>query len=161
MPVPAEQDILVGGQAPPTLPMEKLPQPSQASPLPAERMAEVAKPEFATPAVEATPALESPRVAAVEMPAAKQAQSAAAKIAAAEPARPAAVEIAAAEPAQSAVADTSATQDVEAKRQNPQVWLEEIEKLRRDGKIKEARESLAEFRKRYPNHELPKTLRNL
>lgn len=43
----------------------------------------------------------------------------------------------------------------------PQAWLEEIEKLRHDGKIKEARESLAEFRKHYPDHELPEALRDL
>jgi len=55
----------------------------------------------------------------------------------------------------------SATQEMTTKRQNPQTWLEEIEKLRRDGKIKEARESLIEFRKHYPDHELPRTLRDL
>ncbi|MCL2591618.1 MAG: hypothetical protein FWD67_12310 [Betaproteobacteria bacterium] len=48
-----------------------------------------------------------------------------------------------------------------AKQQDPRAWLEEIEKLRRDGKLKEARESLAEFRKRCPDHELPKALRDL
>jgi len=47
------------------------------------------------------------------------------------------------------------------KQQDPRVWLEEIEKLRRDGKIKEARKSLTEFRKHYPDHELPKALRDL
>jgi len=52
-------------------------------------------------------------------------------------------------------------QVVPIKQQNPQEWLEEIEKLRRDGKLKEARESLAEFRKHYPDHELPKALRDL
>ncbi|MDR2208194.1 MAG: hypothetical protein LBE22_04390 [Azoarcus sp.] len=45
--------------------------------------------------------------------------------------------------------------------QNPRDWLEEIEKLHREGKIKEARTSLAEFRKYYPDHELPKALRDL
>jgi hypothetical protein len=43
----------------------------------------------------------------------------------------------------------------------PQDWLEEIEKLRREGKIEEARKSLGEFRKHYPDHELPKALRDL
>jgi len=52
-----------------------------------------------------------------------------------------------------------AAQGLSAK--HPQTWLEEIEKLRRDGKIKEARKALTEFRKRYPDHELPKALRDL
>jgi len=54
-----------------------------------------------------------------------------------------------------------ATQRLSEKQQNPQTWLEEIEKLRRDGKIKEARKALTEFRKRYPDHAVPKTLRDL
>lgn len=37
----------------------------------------------------------------------------------------------------------------------PDKWLERIEELRRQGKLEEARTSLAEFRKRFPNHELP------
>jgi hypothetical protein len=52
-------------------------------------------------------------------------------------------------------------QKMPPKWQKPQDWLEEIEKLRREGKIEEARKSLAEFRKHYPDHELPKALRNL
>jgi hypothetical protein len=54
-----------------------------------------------------------------------------------------------------------AAQEVSAKWQSPRAWLEHIEKLRRDGKIKEARENLAEFRKHHPNHALPKALRDL
>ena len=37
----------------------------------------------------------------------------------------------------------------------PEKWLERIEDLRRQGKFEEARTSLAEFRKRFPNYELP------
>ena len=37
----------------------------------------------------------------------------------------------------------------------PEKWLERIEELRRQGRFEEARTSLAEFRKRFPNHELP------
>lgn len=37
----------------------------------------------------------------------------------------------------------------------PDKWLERIEELRRQGKLEEARTSLAEFRKRFPDHELP------
>jgi len=133
-PVPAAQEKSVE-QAPQTLPMEELPQPSQDSPPEPAGMAQVPEPESIAPVAEAAPAPEPLRFAAADMPAMKLAQPEA--------------------------ADKPATQEEEAKRQNPQAWLEEIEKLRRDGKIKEARESLTEFRKRYPNHELPKTLRNL
>jgi len=37
----------------------------------------------------------------------------------------------------------------------PEKWLERIEDLRRQGKFDEARTSLAEFRKRFPDYELP------
>lgn len=37
----------------------------------------------------------------------------------------------------------------------PEKWLERIEDLRRQGEFEEARTSLAEFRKRFPDHELP------
>jgi hypothetical protein len=40
----------------------------------------------------------------------------------------------------------------------PQVWLEEIERLLRAGKVDAARESLAHFRRRYPNHPVPEPL---
>ena len=43
----------------------------------------------------------------------------------------------------------------------PDKWLERIEELRKQGRIDEARASLAEFRKRYPDFKLPETLRNL
>ena len=42
----------------------------------------------------------------------------------------------------------------------PDKWLERIEELRKQGRIDEARASLAEFRKRYPDFKLPETLRN-
>jgi len=42
----------------------------------------------------------------------------------------------------------------------PDKWLERIEELRKQGKLEEARASLAEFRKRYPDYRLPDTLRN-
>ena len=42
----------------------------------------------------------------------------------------------------------------------PDKWLERIEELRKQGKFEEARASLAEFRKRYPDYRLPDTLRN-
>jgi hypothetical protein len=43
--------------------------------------------------------------------------------------------------------------------ESPRAWLERIARLRREGHVKEADESLAEFRKRYPDYEIPKDLR--
>jgi hypothetical protein len=42
----------------------------------------------------------------------------------------------------------------------PDKWLERIEELRKQGKLEEAKASLAEFRKRYPDYRLPDALRN-
>lgn len=42
----------------------------------------------------------------------------------------------------------------------PEKWLERIEELRKSGKLEEAKTSLAEFRKRYPDYRLPDSLRN-
>jgi len=42
----------------------------------------------------------------------------------------------------------------------PAKWLERIEELRKQGKLDEARTSLAEFRKRYPDYPLPDTLKD-
>ncbi len=42
----------------------------------------------------------------------------------------------------------------------PDKWLERIEELRRQGKLEEARTSLAEFRKRFPNYELPASFKD-
>jgi hypothetical protein len=41
----------------------------------------------------------------------------------------------------------------------PEKWLERIEELRKQGKFEEAKASLAEFRKRYPDYQLPDALR--
>jgi len=45
------------------------------------------------------------------------------------------------------------------KDKSPREWLERIARLRREGHAKEADESLAEFRKRYPDYEIPKEMR--
>ena len=42
----------------------------------------------------------------------------------------------------------------------PEKWLERIEALRKEGKLEEAKASLDEFRKRYPNYRLPDSLRD-
>lgn len=45
------------------------------------------------------------------------------------------------------------------KDESPRDWLERIARLRREGRVKEADDSLAEFRRRYPDYEIPKELR--
>lgn len=42
----------------------------------------------------------------------------------------------------------------------PEKWLERIEDLRKQGRLDEARASLTEFRKRYPDYRLPESLRD-
>ncbi len=42
----------------------------------------------------------------------------------------------------------------------PDKWLERIEELRRQGKLEDAKTSFAEFRKRYPDYELPASLKD-
>lgn len=42
----------------------------------------------------------------------------------------------------------------------PDQWLARIDELRRQGKLEEAKTSLAEFRKRYPDYALPASLKN-
>lgn len=44
-------------------------------------------------------------------------------------------------------------------REPPQKWLERIEELRRLGQTAQAEEMLAEFKRRFPDHSLPPTLR--
>jgi outer membrane biosynthesis protein TonB len=43
--------------------------------------------------------------------------------------------------------------------ESPRAWLERIVRLRREGHVKQADESLAEFRKRYPDYRIPEELR--
>ena len=42
---------------------------------------------------------------------------------------------------------------------SPQAWLERIAELRKQGRTREAEESLAEFRKRYPDYRIPEPRR--
>jgi len=42
---------------------------------------------------------------------------------------------------------------------SPQAWLERIAELRKQGRTREADESLAEFRKRYPDYKIPESPR--
>ena len=41
----------------------------------------------------------------------------------------------------------------------PEVWLARIAELRKEGRTREADESLAEFRKRYPDYKIPESPR--
>jgi hypothetical protein len=41
----------------------------------------------------------------------------------------------------------------------PEAWLARIAELRKEGRQREANESLAEFRKRYPDYKIPEALR--
>ena len=47
----------------------------------------------------------------------------------------------------------------EDKDRTPEKWLEDIRKLRTEGKTAEAERDLAEFKKRYPDYILPEDLR--
>src|SRR6266849_6153853 len=47
----------------------------------------------------------------------------------------------------------------EAKERTPEKWLEDIRKLRTEGKATEVERELAEFKKRYPEYRLPEDLR--
>jgi hypothetical protein len=47
----------------------------------------------------------------------------------------------------------------EAKERAPKKWLEDIRKLKTEGKATEAERELAEFKKRYPEYRLPEDLR--
>jgi hypothetical protein len=46
----------------------------------------------------------------------------------------------------------------QATQRSPETWLEEISRLKRDGREKEAAEQLAEFRKAYPAYAVPEYL---
>jgi hypothetical protein len=47
----------------------------------------------------------------------------------------------------------------EAKERTPEKWLEDIRKLKTEGKAAEAERELAEFKKRHPEYRVPEDLR--
>ena len=128
--------------------------PRPAAPAPA---AETAKSAAAAPARElaraAAPAASASDTAKAAAPAPVQ-----------EGARPAARAAAAAD---AAVAGAAAAPRMRAESAaklssaplTPEVWLARIAELRKEGRTREADESLAEFRKRYPDYKIPETLR--
>jgi hypothetical protein len=67
----------------------------------------------------------------------------------------------AAEPAEDRVAAVAGAlrSDAAGKPETPERWLERIAKLREAGRDKEADESLAEFRRRYPDFRIPQEMR--
>jgi len=64
----------------------------------------------------------------------------------------------AAPPAATDAADRLAPKRQLAMQRSPEAWLEEIRRLKREGREKDAAEQLAEFRKVYPAYELPEYL---
>jgi hypothetical protein len=54
---------------------------------------------------------------------------------------------------------TELSANTEARERTPEKWLEDIRKLKTDGKTTEAERELAEFKKRYPDYILPEELR--
>jgi resuscitation-promoting factor RpfA len=61
-------------------------------------------------------------------------------------------------PAAPAVAARPAPMRQQATQRSPQAWLEEISRLKREGREKEVAEQLAEFRKAYPAYAVPEAL---
>jgi hypothetical protein len=49
----------------------------------------------------------------------------------------------------------------QAIQRSPEIWLDEIGRLKRAGREKEATKQLAEFRKAYPAYAVPESLRDL
>ena len=45
-----------------------------------------------------------------------------------------------------------------ATRRSPEAWLDDIGRLKREGREKEAAEQLAEFRKAYPAYAVPESV---
>jgi len=147
-----------------------LPAPIAASPVPAPAVSTPVAPS-ATPA--ASPAQVTAPPAALAFPAESRAKSAESRMSAQKAAesesmrqsnvaRDSAPGIAgASSPTAPAAAGKLAPLRPEASRRSPEAWLEEISRLQREGRGKEAAEQLAEFRKAYPAHAVPENLRGL
>jgi resuscitation-promoting factor RpfA len=61
-------------------------------------------------------------------------------------------------PAASAVAAKPAPMRQQATQRSPEAWLDEISRLKREGREKEAAEQLLAFRKAYPSYAIPEAL---
>jgi hypothetical protein len=121
----------------------------------------------APPAAEAFPAESRAKAAESRMSAPKAAESKTmresnvAGDAALGAARTAAPAASAGAPTSPAAAGKLAPLRQQAIQRSPEAWLDEISRLKREGRDKEAAEQLAEFRKAYPAYAVPESLRVL
>lgn len=156
--------------------LAKRAEPPQAQPKAKARAAEPAAgererqsmsaPAAETPAAPARQFVPEPPAARAPAPAESSAQSTLGAASAPAPAGLAAARVdrASSEDAQAAgraVPGAALEERAQAgkKDESPREWLERIARLRREGRAKEADQSLDEFRKRYPDYEIPKDLR--
>lgn len=119
---------------------------AKEAPRPPQRR--VAKPEPAAPRADATPPSAEKREA---LPIAAAPAASPAPVAEREAARPAERSASGTAPSPAAVGA--------AFEQSPQEWLEHIARLRAEGRGAEADESLARFRRRYPDYRIPEAMR--
>jgi len=124
---------------------------SDAQAFPAERRAKAAESGLSAPKAAESKTMRESNVAGDSAPGAAGAAAGAAGVAART--APAA--------APPAAAGKLAPLRQEAAQRSPEAWLEEISRLKREGRDKEAAEQLAEFRKAYPAYALPESLRYL
>ncbi len=151
--------------APPASASESAPAKPAASAAPAAAKTEA--PAAAAPAQ--VPVLATPAAPAAQaFPAERREKAAASKLSApkaaseANVARDAAVgAMSAGAPPAAAAASRLAPLRQQAAPRSPQAWLDEIGRLKREGRDKEAAEQLAEFRKAYPAYSVPESLRGL
>jgi len=145
--------------APATLELERLRRERQATPARAAEKPAAPARQF----VPEPPAARAPAPAESSAPSASGAARAPAGASEAPAARLSSEAAGAGRTANQAVVEdrAKASADTIGKRDEaPREWLERIARLRREGRIKEADESLAAFRKRYPDYEIPKELRD-
>lgn len=114
------------------------------APAAADEVARASKRDAVAPS--AKPAQESRAVAVPPLRAGKREELAAVAADRAQPAAPAS-------------ANVAAGRILAAAPETPEKWLERIARLREAGKAREADESLAEFRKRYPDYKMSEAMR--
>lgn len=153
---PAEAQAPAPAPAPPAK-LEPPPTAGAASNELEKRRADIAAP--AAPAIQAAPA--APAAPAPIAPAAKPAPFSGPTTRAApsgEAAEPLGRDRAAADRPGRMERGVAAPAAAEAKSRTPEAWVEEIRRLKAQGRTAEAAAELAEFRKRYPDYKLPADL---
>lgn len=147
---PASEPMRAAPAQPPAAaapaPIAPAPAPAAVTPAPAPMRAEPVQPLNA-PAAQAFPAESRERAAESKLSAPKAAAEA-------NVARDAAAGAAGAPAATGRVAPLRK----QAAQRSPQAWLEDIARLKREGRDNEATEQLAEFRKAYPAYPVPESL---